>query len=166
MDRQDEPTAQLIPAKVTFNFLAGVRHSARCASHLPVRRQSSDSTCYQHAGAHMPFVLGPEGPADECSSKAACPALPCKPPFLLRTPRRADTLLIRCILTLQVLQLQATLLTGRVLLGAGFGKADNIFSCKIRCATALSVSNPVPLPRAPACSLHAFLKPLSLQCLG
>jgi hypothetical protein len=122
------------------------------------------STCCQHAGAHMPFVLGPEGPADECSPEAACPALPCTRPFLLRMPRRAEALLIRCILTSQVLHLQATLSSGRVLLGAGFGKADSIFSCKVRCAAALSASNPVPLPRAPACSLHAFLKPLSLQC--
>ena len=166
VDRQDEPATQLIPVTVTFRVLAaGGRGAAGCASFANRTPLLSDSTCCQCWPSHA-FVFEPDDPADEVSLKAACPALPRTPPFLLRTPRRADALLIRCILTSQVLHLQATLSSGRVLLGAGFGKADSIFSCKIRCAAALSASNPVPLPRAPACSLHAFLKPLSPDCLG
>ena len=142
-------------------------HSSAPTTHLESKWWAPRVTVDMHGVALSTSISGgAKDPADECSSEAAFPALPCTPPFLLRTPRRADALLIRCILTSQVLHLQATLSSGRVLLGAGVGKEDSIFSCKIRCAAALSASNPVPLPRAPACSLHAFLKLLSPDCLG
>ena len=141
--------------------------SALVGTDYTSREQMVCSSSHMHGVALSTSISGgAKDPADECSSEAAFPALPCTPPFLLRTPRRADALLIRCILTSQVLHLQATLSSGRVLLGTGVGKEDSIFSCKIRCAAALSASNPVPLPRAPACSLHAFLKLLSPDCLG
>lgn len=70
----------------------------------------------------------------------------CMEPFRLRL-YELTPLLIRWILTSQVLHLHATLSSGHIILGAGFCKADTIFSGKIRCS-ALSASNPALLQRA------------------
>ena len=86
----------------------------------------------------------------------------------LHTAGRRDRTALILTINLTLPWWEATQLAGwlevRFLLGSP--ELFGVFDGFERCAAGFEPSNPVPLPRAPACSVHARLRPLQPDCVG